>query len=116
MDGLVITAQIYPGKLEAWRRFWQDLLGNRRQEFQRACRRHGISSHQVCLMKSSQGYTAVLLLEVNQPHQTLSELITSTHPFDRWFKRQFEDLHTLSFSSSAKQNIESVAELQINNP
>ncbi|MDX1664066.1 MAG: hypothetical protein R3272_09745 [Candidatus Promineifilaceae bacterium] len=92
MTAMVLTAPILPGKVEAWRRFCQEINGRRRREYERSRRQLGIASEAVWLLRTARADIAVVRLDADEPEHLLSRLAASDQPFDRWFK---ERLHAI---------------------
>ena len=63
MSGIVLTFPILAGKVEAWRRFCQELLGSRRKPYEASRQRLGITREQLALVDTAFGATAVTTLE-----------------------------------------------------
>src|SRR5688572_22750944 len=53
MSGLVLTLPIAAGKVEAWRRFCQELSGSRQQLHAASRRRLGITSERLVLVETA---------------------------------------------------------------
>ena len=93
MPAVTLVSPLLLGKQEAWRRFCQKLLEARRDEHQEFCKRLGITKEQVWLAQTPQMDIVIVHLEAEHPERMLPSLIASNHSFDRWFRRQFLDLH-----------------------
>src|SRR6266567_1937070 len=83
MPSFAFASLILPGKQEAWRRFLQEMLEFRQSEHEESRRRLGIT-----------------YLEADDPLQVLMKLATSNLPFDRWFKEQLREFHSLDPAQS----------------
>jgi hypothetical protein len=64
MSGITLTFPIVAGKVEAWRRFCQEMSS-----------------------------AAVTTLEADDVGLALRQIITSNLPFDRWYREQMQELH-----------------------
>jgi hypothetical protein len=95
------VSPILPGKLEAWRRLYQELAGTRRRQYLASRRRLGIVREQVWLVRTAQTDMAVVLVDGSSPDRMLSRFIDSEQPFDHWFKRQIRQLHGVDLTSSS---------------
>lgn len=100
MPVLKITLPIRPGKLEAWRRFCQELQGARRSAYQTSRRRLGIVHEQFALVQTPIGDAALASIEAADVGRALSGLAASEHPFDRWFKDKLQELHGVSLGKT----------------
>jgi hypothetical protein len=93
MPGIVLTFPIIASKLEAWRRFCQELSGSRLQMYITSRRRMGITYERVTLVETADGSTAVTTLEAVNVDRALGQIITSILPFDRWYRERIRELH-----------------------
>lgn len=96
MPILTMTLPIRPGKLEAWRRFCQELQGVRRHAYETSRRRLGIVHEQFALVQTPIGDAALANIEAADVGKALAGLAASEHPFDRWFKARLLELHGVS--------------------
>src|SRR4030043_136717 len=93
MSGIVLTFPILNGKVEAWRRFTQELCGFRRVSFETSRKRLGITRERLTLVENAFGATAVTTLEAPDVAQALGQIIISELPFDIWYREQLKELH-----------------------
>lgn len=93
MPGIILTFPIVTGKVEAWRRFCQELAGYRRQMYETSRQRMGITHERFTLVESTFGAAAVITLEADDIGQALGQIVTSDLPFDRWYRDQMQELH-----------------------
>ena len=98
MPGIVLTFPILPGKVEAWRRFCQELAGSRSTLYETSRRRLGITHEQMVLLETVFGATSVTRLEARNIGRMLVQIMTSDLPFDRWYRERLEDLHGLTLT------------------
>jgi hypothetical protein len=98
MSVLIITMPIAPGKVEAWRRFCQQLSGSRREEYAASRRRLGITRERLALIESPWGSNAVTALEVNDVGLALSEVVGSDLPFENWYRERLQVLHGVTLA------------------
>jgi hypothetical protein len=63
MSGIILTFPILAGKVEAWRRFCQEISGSRQQMYIASRRRLGITHERLALVETAFGSTAVTTLE-----------------------------------------------------
>ena len=102
MSGLVLTLPIAPGKVEAWRRFCQELRGSQWQEYEASRRRLGVTRERLALLDNPFGSTSVTTLEAPDVNWTVSEMISSARPFERWYRERLQDLHGVNLASYRK--------------
>ena len=86
MSGIVLTFPILDGKVEAWRRFCQELCGFRRMPYEASRQRLGITRERLALVETAFGATAVTTLEAPDVAQALGQIIASILPFDIWYR------------------------------
>lgn len=103
MNAILIASPILPGKLEAWRRFCQELQGTRHGQYVESRRRLGIVSEVAWHLSTDQFDVALVYLEAKQPEQVFPKLAASGHPFDRWLKRQMMALYGLDLNRPTTQ-------------
>lgn len=93
MAVLAFALPILPGKQEAWRRFCQELLESRSDEYKESRRRLGISREVTWFAQTAQGEMALIYMEADHPEQVFSALAASGLPFDDWLRQQLVELH-----------------------
>src|SRR5437764_12510614 len=82
MPGITLTLPIIVGKVEAWRRFCQEMSGLHHSGHE-ACRlRQGITHERMALIETQFGSAAVTTFEAVDVGQALDALLTSDLPFD----------------------------------
>ena len=95
MPTFAYAIPIISGKLEAWRRFLQEMTGSRRLEYEASRHRLGMFREVIWLVPS---YNAGLIIwshETATREEVWPKLAASAEPFDRWLKRQMFELHHL---------------------
>ena len=92
MTAMFLTAPILPGKVEAWRRFCQEMRGRRQEGYEQSRRQLGIASEAVWLLRTARADVAIVRVNAEEPEHLLSRLAASDHPFDRWFKDQLTEI------------------------
>jgi hypothetical protein len=98
MSGIVLTFPIMAGKVEAWRRFCQAMSGSRRLAYEASRRQLGITRERLALVETAFGSAAVTTLEADDVSRALGQILTSTLPFDRWYREQMQELHGVSLA------------------
>jgi hypothetical protein len=111
MLGIVLTFPILPGKVEAWRRFCQEISDSQLQMYLSSRRRLGITHERMALVENAYGATAVTTLETHNVGQALEQIITSVHPFDLWYRERILELHGINLTGY-EQFLQSVPPLQ----
>jgi hypothetical protein len=98
MSGITLTFPIVPDKVEAWRRFCQEMSGSRRQMYEASRQRLGITRERLALVESGFGSAAVTTLEADDVGLALDQIIASDLPFDRWYREQMQELHGINLA------------------
>ena len=98
MSGMVLTFPILAGKVEAWRRFCQELSGCRRQPYEASRQRLGITREQLALVDTAFGSMAVTTLEAPDVAEALGQIIASLLPFDVWYRERLQELHGINLA------------------
>jgi uncharacterized protein YndB with AHSA1/START domain len=93
MPEAVLALPILPDKEERWRRFAQDLLGDRLGECEELGRRLGVRSVKVYLARTSWREVILAYVEAEDPEGAFRRLLASEEPFDEWVKEKLADLH-----------------------
>jgi hypothetical protein len=102
VPGIVLTFPILAGKIEAWRRFCQELSGSRLPSYEASRRRLGVTCERMALLENSFGSAATTTLEAPDIGRVLGEIVSSNRPFDRWYRERVEELHGISLAGYEK--------------
>ena len=102
MSGIVLTFPILSGKVEAWRRFCQELSGSRRQPYEASRQRLGITFERLALVETAFGAMAVTTLEAIDVDRALGQIIASEIPFDVWYRERLQKLHGINLAGYEK--------------
>jgi hypothetical protein len=98
MSGMILTFPIRAGKVEAWRRFCQELSGSRRQPYEDSRQRLGITRERLVLVETAFGATSVTTLEAPDIAQALGQIIASDRSFDIWYRERLVELHGINLA------------------
>jgi hypothetical protein len=102
MPGIVLTFPILIDKVEAWRRFCQELSGSRLQMYIASRRRLGITRERLALVETASGAVTITTVEALKVTWALEQIVTSDLPFDRWYREKVQTLHGFSLAGYAK--------------
>jgi hypothetical protein len=102
MSGVVLTFPILVGKVEAWRRFCQELSGSQLQMYLSSRRRLGITHERMELVENEYGALAVTTLEAPDVAQALGQIIASHLPFDIWYRKRLQELYGVNLTGYEK--------------
>ena len=93
MPTVVLALPILPDREEEWRRFAQDLLGDRLSEYEGLGRHLGIRGVRVYLTRTSLREGILAYVEAENPEEAFRRLVASEEPFAEWFKEKLAELH-----------------------
>jgi hypothetical protein len=86
-------APILPGKTAEWKQRVAEMTGPRHAEFKASRERAGVTER-AWLQHTPQGDFAVVVWEAPDIAKVFQTLMTSTHPFDVWFRDKIlVDIH-----------------------
>jgi hypothetical protein len=98
MESIAFALPVLPGRTDADRAALGSCrAGSRREAFQDARRRAGITREAVWMQRAAQGDLAVVYLEADDLGEALELLATSAEPFDRWFRGHVRDVHGVTW-------------------
>ena len=93
MPTVVLVLPILPDKEEEWRRFAQDLQGDRLGEYEGLGRCLGIRGARVYFARPSWREVILAYVEAEDPEEAFRRLVASEEPFAEWFKEKLAELH-----------------------
>jgi hypothetical protein len=101
MQSVGFAVPLLPGQTEASRialaSCW---AGARKEAFQDARRRAGITREAVWVQPAQQGDVAVVYLEADSLDAAFTMLATSAEPFDRWFRNHIREVHGIALEQA----------------
>lgn len=100
MDSVILAAPLLPDKAEAWRRFCQEMMGRRRQQYERSRRRLEISREAAWLVPVAGGDLAIIAIAAPNLAAALHKMAISQQPFDRWFRRTIFEIHGVDLADT----------------
>lgn len=92
VTSLAFILPLTPGKTEERRRWGEEILGPRRNEYHAFRRRLGLTAQRMYLQHTPQGETAIIYLEGDDLQQAFRVLGESQEPFAIWFRQRAKDL------------------------
>lgn len=98
MSGIVLTFPILAGKVEAWRRFCQELAGFQQKPYEASRQRLGITRERLALVETPFGATSVTTLEADDIDRAFGQIIASEIPFDVWYRDRLQKLHGINLT------------------
>ena len=100
MPTAILLLPILPDREEEWRRFAQDLLGDRLGDYEDLGRCLGIRGVRVYLARTSRREVIVAYVEAEDPEEAFRRLVASEEPFAEWFKEKLAKLHCYDLGRS----------------
>lgn len=101
-----------PGdKIDAVRAFVAELLGPRREEFDRSWRAKGFRRETAWIQRTPDGALVLVLIEADDLARAYGELAVSDAPFDRWYRERVLELYGVDLRHPGPPN-ELLAEWQ----
>jgi hypothetical protein len=98
VDSVAFTVPLLAGQTDAERVALESCwLGPRREAFQDARRRAGITREAVWIQTTPTGDVAVIYLEADDLGAALALLGSSAEPFDRWFRGHARQVHGVAW-------------------
>jgi len=95
-----VLAPIVDGKMDTWKQWANELEDSRAEEFKDFNTRYGLTRHSAWLAETPAGPMVAVLHEGPGADNFMSELATSDHDFDVWFKQKVGEIHNIDFSES----------------
>jgi hypothetical protein len=97
VEAIGFVMPILPGRTEADRAAMASCAHcDRKEAYEDARRRAGITREAVFIQKGQGGDVAVVYLEGDDLTKAMEIVATSDEPFDRWFRDQVRDAHGVS--------------------
>jgi hypothetical protein len=101
MPAIAFTIPILPGKERLDHQVFDEMTGARRDEYEAARRRAGVTHEAVWHQETPGGTVAVVYLEADDVGAAMSAIATSEEPFDRWFRDRMQDVHGIDLAEPA---------------
>lgn len=99
MPMVVMSMSIPDDKFDSWRAAVAEMAGRRRDEFDAARRRQGITRQGVWVQRTPEGAREILVLETEDPRRAFEEMATSDQPFDVWLREMLMDTYKLDLTA-----------------
>jgi hypothetical protein len=98
MAEVILAAPLGAGKMELWRRFCQEMCGQRRGQHEASRSQLGITQETVALVTLPAARAVCITIRADDLAGALGGMALSGMPFDRWFRRHMMEICGLSFS------------------
>lgn len=99
MSGIVLTFPIKSEKVEAWRRFCQEMSGSRLKTYEASRLLLGITRERLALVETVFGSSIVMTIESLDIGRVLKQIVSSVLPFDLWYREQAQELYGINLAS-----------------
>lgn len=103
MPTAVLVLPILADREEEWRRFAQDLLGDRLAEYEDFAKRMGVRGIKIYFARAGRREMVTAHVDAEEPEETLRRLAASEEPFDEWFKERSSPIFTVSKWGDARE-------------
>jgi hypothetical protein len=98
---LMFLAPLAPGAVARFRALSREVMGEKHDDYVRARNRIGVRREAVFLESTAMGDAAVFYWLADDPVASLSQLATSTDPFDVWLREEAGRAHPISLDMLA---------------
>ena len=88
MPTYAFAAPIVRGKTETLKKYAQEAMGPRLNEYLDFDRQIGLNLEQIWLQRMPDGDMVVASWETNDPAKVMEYCMTSEHPFGKWFREK----------------------------
>jgi hypothetical protein len=98
MPGFAFSIPVVPGKEAIDRRTLDEMLVERRSEYEAALRRAGITRQAIWHQATPDGTIAVVYVEGDDPAAGVAQFSSSDEPLNTWFRQQMMEVHGVDIS------------------
>ena len=98
MAGFAFAIPVVPGKEELDRRTFDEMMDVRRDEYEAALRKAGLTRQTVWHQETPNGTVAVVYVEGDDPGAGIAQFGSSDDPFNTWFREQMKEVHGVDIS------------------
>jgi hypothetical protein len=101
LAAIAFSIPILPDKEKLDHEVLEEMTGERRDEYEAARRRAGITREAVWHQETPVGSVAVVYLEADDIGAAMTAIATSQEPFDRWFRDRMQEIHGVDLAEPA---------------
>jgi hypothetical protein len=98
MSAFAFSIPVVQGKEALDRQTLDEMLGNRRGEYEAALRQAGITHQAIWHQATPAGTVAVVYVEGDDPEAGVARFGSSNEPFNAWFREQMKRVHGVDIS------------------
>ena len=103
MPEFAFAIPVVPGKEDLDRSTMDEMAGSRREEYEAALRRAGITRQTVWHQETPDGTVAVVYVEGDDPEAGIAQFGSSDDPLNAWFREQMKEVHGIDISEGQPQ-------------
>jgi len=100
MPGFAFSIPVVSGKEELDLRTLDEMLNDRRGEYEAALRRAGISRQAIWHQRTPDGTVAVVYVEGDDPEAGLARFSSAEEPLNTWFREVMKEVHGVDISTA----------------
>ena len=100
MPGFAFSIPVVPGKEELDRKTFDEMVGDRRTDYEAALRQAGLTRQVVWHQETPGGTVAVVYVEGDDPEAGLAQFGSSDEPLNAWFRAQMKEVHGVDISQT----------------
>lgn len=101
MAEFAFSIPVVAGKEELDRSTLDEMLGGRRDEYEAALRKAGLTRHAIWHQETPDGTVGVVYVEGDDPENAVAQFGSSDEPFNAWFRDQMKEVHGVDISQGA---------------
>jgi hypothetical protein len=98
MPSFAFAIPIVPGKEDLDRQTFDEMMGPRREEYEAALRKAGLTRQVVWHQQTPNGTLAVVYVEGDSPEAGIEEFGSSDDVLSAWFRDQMREVHGVDIS------------------
>jgi hypothetical protein len=99
MAAIGFVIPVLPGKAQADRDWMAEMEGPRKQDYQSAWKKHGLSRHAVWQQETPDGVVDIVFLEADDIPAAMQGVRSSDDEFSQWFRERVKDVHGVDLTS-----------------
>lgn len=93
MKAMTIVSPVLPGKVDAWRKFGEEMSSGKQPGFAELLQKGGVTRVRAWLSQTPAGELAVVVHEGPDPERWLPTAMESTEPAAEWFRARIKEIH-----------------------
>jgi hypothetical protein len=98
MAGFAFAMPVVPGTEDLDRRTLDEMLDDRREEYEAALTKAGLTRQTIWHQDTPNGTVAVVYVEGDDPQAGVAQFGSSDEPLNAWFREQMKKVHGVDIS------------------